>query len=67
MNGLGALSWWTASLFVQQIASQQASFGFLELSGEPGSGKSMLLRLLWRLLGRENTEASSQADREQVP
>lgn len=56
LNGLSALSWWTATLFVQQIASQQASFGFLELSGEPGSGKSMLLRFLWRLLGRENTE-----------
>lgn len=58
MNGLGALSWWTASLFVQQIASEQASFGFLELTGEPGAGKSSLLRFLWRLLGRENMEGT---------
>jgi len=56
LNGLAALSWWTASLFVQQIGSQQASFPFLELTGEPGAGKSTLLRFLWRLIGRDNME-----------
>lgn len=56
MNGLGSLAWWTASLFVQQIGSVQASFPFMELTGEPGAGKSSLLRFLWRLLGRENIE-----------
>lgn len=56
LNGLAALSWWTASLFVQQIGSQQASFTFLELTGEPGAGKSTLLRHLQRLNGRDNME-----------
>lgn len=56
LNGLAALAWWTAALFVQQIASQQASFTFLELVGKPGAGKSTLLRFLWCLLGRDNTE-----------
>ncbi|WP_339495595.1 toprim domain-containing protein [Pseudomonas sp. RA_105y_Pfl2_P56] len=56
LNGLAALSWWTASLFVQQIGVQQASFPFLELTGEPGAGKSTLLRFLWRLIGRDNME-----------
>lgn len=56
LNGLAALSWWTASLFVQQIGTQQASFPFLELTGEPGAGKSTLLRFLWRLIGRDNME-----------
>lgn len=56
LNGLAALSWWTATLFVQQIGSVQASFPFLELTGEPGAGKSTLLRFLWRLIGRDNME-----------
>jgi len=56
LNGLAALSWWTGTLFVQQIGSVQESFPFLELTGEPGAGKSTLLRFLWRLIGRDNME-----------
>ncbi|OFJ42649.1 hypothetical protein BJN42_26550 [Pseudomonas koreensis] len=56
LNGLVTLSWWTASLFVQQIRSQQESWLFLELTGEAGAGKSSLLRFLWRLFGRSNYE-----------
>lgn len=56
INGLAALSWWTATLFVQQIGSEQASFPLLELTGVAGAGKSSLLRFLWRLLGRDNME-----------
>ncbi|MFP3595064.1 hypothetical protein, partial [Chryseobacterium sp. SIMBA_038] len=52
LNGLAALSWWTATLFVQQIRSKQESWPFLELTGDAGAGKSSLLRFLWRLLGR---------------
>ena len=56
LNGLAALSWWTATLFVQQIRSKQESWLFLELTGDAGAGKSSLLRFLWRLLGRSNYE-----------
>lgn len=56
LNGLAALSWWTATLFVQQIRTKQESWPFLELTGDAGAGKSSLLRFLWRLLGRSNYE-----------
>jgi len=56
LNGLAVLSWWTATLFVQQIRSKQESWLFLELTGDAGAGKSSLLRFLWRLLGRSNYE-----------
>ncbi|WP_028681562.1 toprim domain-containing protein [Pseudomonas chlororaphis] len=56
LNGLTALSWWTASLFAQQIRTKQESFLFLELTGDAGAGKSSLLRFLWRLVGRSNFE-----------
>jgi hypothetical protein len=56
LNGLAALSWWTATLFVQQIRSKQESWPFLELTGDAGAGKSSLLRFLWRLFGRSNFE-----------
>ena len=56
LNGLAALSWWTATLFAQQIRSEQESFLFMELTGDAGAGKSSLLRFLWRLLGRSNYE-----------
>ncbi|MGH8386547.1 MAG: toprim domain-containing protein [Pseudomonas sp.] len=58
LNGLAALSWWTATLFVQQIRSKQESWPFLELTGDAGAGKSSLLRFLWRLLGRSNFEGT---------
>lgn len=56
LNGLAALAWWTASLFVQQIGIKQSSFPFMELTGEPGAGKTTLLRFLWQLVGRDNEE-----------
>ncbi|RMQ48783.1 Phage protein [Pseudomonas cichorii] len=56
LNGLAALSWWTATLFAQQIRTKQESWPFLELTGDAGAGKSSLLRFLWRLLGRSNYE-----------
>ncbi|CAI8991699.1 Toprim domain-containing protein [Pseudomonas sp. IT-196MI5] len=56
LNGLAVLSWWTATLFVQQIRSKQESWLFMELTGDAGAGKSSLLRFLWRLLGRSNYE-----------
>ncbi|WP_152219780.1 toprim domain-containing protein [Pseudomonas sp. SCB32] len=56
LNGLAALAWWTGSLFAQQIRAAQASWPFLELTGDAGAGKSTLLRFLWMLVGRRNEE-----------
>jgi hypothetical protein len=57
-KGLAALAFWAGSYFVEQIRAPnyQQSYPFLELSGEPGAGKSTILELLWRLTGRLNYE-----------
>lgn len=52
-NGLVVLGFWTATLFVQQIRKQHKSFPFLEMTGEPGAGKSTLIETLWHLVGRD--------------
>ncbi len=55
-KGVIALAFFTLSLFSQQIRERDQSLGFLELVGDPGTGKSTLLEFLWRLLGREHFE-----------
>lgn len=59
-EGLVMLSWWTLSLIALQIEkgltptgkcySQQ---GFFVLWGESGSGKTSLMKVLWKLFGQE--------------
>lgn len=55
-RGLLTLAYFTMSLFAVQIRERQASVGFLEICGEPGSGKSTLVEFLWKLLGRAGYE-----------
>jgi hypothetical protein len=55
-QGLVALSFWLGSLFAEQIRAAQQSLFFLEMSGEPGGGKTTLLNFFWRLLGRAKYE-----------
>lgn len=55
-NGIAALGFFTASLFARQIKEAQQKFTFFELTGEPGAGKSTLIRFLWKLFGRQNFE-----------
>lgn len=55
-EGLIALSFFTLSLFSVQIREEHASLGFLEIQGEPGSGKTTLVEFLWKLLGRSGYE-----------
>lgn len=55
-NGYVALAFWLGTFFVEQIREQQASFPFLEIIGEPGTGKSTLIDFLWRLCGRDSYE-----------
>lgn len=50
-NGLVLLGWWTGTLFAEQLRKKQASWCFMEFTGERGAGKSTLLRLLWKMTG----------------
>jgi hypothetical protein len=50
--GLVALSYWFLSLFAEQVRAEWQDLGFLEITGEPGSGKSTLIIFLWKLVGR---------------
>lgn len=56
MNGLGALAFWFGSFFAEQMREELESFPFLELSGQPGTGKTKLLEFLWKLTGRPDYE-----------
>lgn len=51
-KGLVALTYWFGSLFAEQIRTDYESFPFLEMSGEPDSGKTTLIKFLWKLFGR---------------
>lgn len=51
-KGIVALAFFLGSLFAEQIRDRQKSYPFLEIVGEPGSGKSTLIEFLWKLLGR---------------
>lgn len=55
-NGLVALAYWLGSLFAEQVRARQASYPFLEMSGEPGTGKSTVLEFLWKCVGRDGYE-----------
>ena len=52
--GLVTLAYFFLSLFAEQIRREQQSLGFLEVSGQAGSGKSTMLIFFWKLLGRRH-------------
>jgi len=51
-KGIVALAFWLGSLFAEQIRAQLESFPFIEIVGEPNSGKSTLIEFMWKLCGR---------------
>lgn len=55
-KGFVALSFWFGSLFAEQIRNKQKSYPFLEVMGEPGTGKTTLIEFMWKLCGRTNYE-----------
>ncbi len=54
VRGLVTLTAFFGSLFAQQIRKMHKSFPFLEVVGQPGTGKSTMLNFMWKLLGRED-------------
>lgn len=55
-RGLVTLAFFAMSLFAVQIRDRQDSLGLLEITGEPGSGKTTLITFMWKLLGRSKYE-----------
>lgn len=51
VKGLVVLVFWFGSLFVEQICQEYKSYFFLELVGEFGVGKMMLIEFLWKFCG----------------
>ncbi len=47
-KGIVALTFWFGSLFAEQIRLMQKSYPFLEIVGEPGTGKTTLIEFLWK-------------------
>lgn len=55
-KGVAALAFWFGAMFAEQIRDKYKSFPFLEIVGEPGSGKTTLIEFLWKLCGRRDYE-----------
>ncbi|MGB0360426.1 MAG: toprim domain-containing protein, partial [Endozoicomonas sp.] len=51
-TGLIVMAWWYCTLFSEHIRAKYQDWPFLELTGEPGTGKTTLLKFLWRCIGR---------------
>lgn len=60
-KGLIVLAFFFGSLFAEQIRRLHKSFPFLEMFGQPGTGKTTLVEFLWKLFGRENYEGFDPA------
>jgi len=55
-KGMVAVAFFIGTLFAEQIRARHKSFPFLEIVGEPGTGKSTLIEFAWKLLGRDDYE-----------
>jgi hypothetical protein len=55
-KGIVATAWFLGSLYAEQIRAIHASYPFLEVVGQAGSGKSTLIEFLWKLVGRTDYE-----------
>ncbi|MCF8088974.1 MAG: hypothetical protein K9L23_13060 [Desulfotignum sp.] len=59
--GLAALSWTMCSIMVYDIRAELKTFPFLEITGRPESGKTVLVNFLWKLLGYAEGEWKNAA------
>ncbi|RLV58616.1 bifunctional DNA primase/helicase [Parashewanella curva] len=55
-QGIIILAFWLGSYFAEQCRDMFGAYPFLELVGEPGTGKSTLIELMWKLSGRNKHE-----------
>lgn len=55
-RGLLVLAWWVGSLFAEQLRDHFQGYPFFELQGQASSGKSTLIKILWKLYGRPDYE-----------
>ncbi|BBN59288.1 toprim domain-containing protein [Hydrogenovibrio marinus] len=55
-RGLLVLAWWVGSLFAEQLRDHFQGYPFFELQGQASSGKSTLIKILWKLYGRSDYE-----------
>jgi len=55
-RGLIVLSWWVGTMFAEQLRFHFQGYPFFELQGQASSGKSTLIKILWKLFGREGYE-----------
>jgi len=53
INGLITLAFWYGGFFSEQLRQALSWYPFLEMSGQPGTGKSRILEFLWKASGRE--------------
>ncbi len=56
VRGYATLAFFVMSLFAVQIRNRHDSLGFLEITGDPGSGKTTIITFMWKLLGRKKYE-----------
>lgn len=54
ISGIVALAWWLGSLFAEQIRQDFANYPFLELVGQASSGKSQMVAVLSKLIGKDS-------------
>jgi len=56
VRGFATLAFFVMSLFAVQIRNRHDSLGFLEITGDPGSGKTTIITFMWKLFGRSKYE-----------
>ncbi len=55
-KGLITIMFFIGTLFAEQIRANQESFPFLEIMGDANAGKTTLIQILWKAMGRDNYE-----------
>lgn len=58
-EGVVALAWWVGAQHVNEIRANQSSYPFLEITAPAGSGRSVLLSYLSKLIGKETYRCCS--------
>ncbi len=58
-KGLVVLAWWLGALHAERIRTAQRSYPFLEVTGTCSAHGSLILSVLWKLLGSEQLHTVS--------